>query len=107
MTEGELRTVRGRRVAMIYQDPMSSLNPLMTIGAQLMEVPMVHGGVGRNAAHELALGILGEVDLPDPEWLMARYPHQLSGRTTAARRHRDGAHLQACAPDHGRADDGA
>ena len=79
MTEGELRTVRGRRVAMIYQDPMSSLNPLMTIGAQLMEVPMVHGGVGRNAAHELALGILGEVDLPDPEWLMARYPHQLSG----------------------------
>ena len=79
MTEGELRTVRGRRVAMIYQDPMSSLNPLMTIGAQLMEVPMVHGGVGRNAAHELALGILGEVDLADPEWLMARYPHQLSG----------------------------
>ena len=79
MTEGELRTVRGRRVAMIYQDPMSSLNPLMTIGAQLMEVPMVHGGVGRNAAHELALGILGEVDLPDSEWLMARYPHQLSG----------------------------
>ena len=66
MTEGELRTVRGRRVAMIYQDPMSSLNPLMTIGAQLMEVPMVHGGVGRNAAHELALGILGEVDLPIP-----------------------------------------
>ena len=79
MTEGELRTVRGRRVAMIYQDPMSSLNPLMTIGAQLMEVPMLHGGVGRNAAHELASGILGEVDLPDPEWLMARYPHQLSG----------------------------
>ena len=79
MTEGELRAVRGRRVAMIYQDPMSSLNPLMTIGAQLMEVPMIHGGVGRNAAHELALGILGEVDLPDPEWLIARYPHQLSG----------------------------
>ena len=79
MTGGELRTVRGRRVAMIYQDPMSSLNPLMTIGAQLIEVPMVHGGVGRNAAHELALGILGEVDLPDSEWLMARYPHQLSG----------------------------
>ena len=79
MTEGELRAVRGRRVAMIYQDPMSSLNPLMTIGAQLMEVPMIHGGAGRDAAHELASGILGEVDLPDPEWLMARYPHQLSG----------------------------
>ena len=79
MSERELRAVRGRRVAMIYQDPMSSLNPLMTIGAQLMEVPMIHGGVGRNAAHELALGILGEVDLPDPEWMMARYPHQLSG----------------------------
>ena len=79
MTERELRAVRGRRVAMIYQDPMSSLNPLMTIGAQLMEVPMIHTGVGRGAAHELALGILGEVDLPDPEWLMARFPHQLSG----------------------------
>ena len=79
MSERELRAVRGRRVAMIYQDPMSSLNPLMTIGAQLMEVPMIHDGVGRNAAHELALGILGEVDLPDPEWMMARYPHQLSG----------------------------
>ena len=79
MTERELRAIRGRRVAMIYQDPMSSLNPLMTIGAQLMEVPMIHTGVGRDAAHELALGILGEVDLPDPEWLMARYPHQLSG----------------------------
>ena len=79
MSERELRAVRGRRVAMIYQDPMSSLNPLMTIGAQLMEVPMIHDGVGRNAAHELALAILGEVDLPDPEWMMARFPHQLSG----------------------------
>ena len=79
MSERELRAVRGRRVAMIYQDPMSSLNPLMTIGDQLMEVPMIHAGAGRSAAHELALGILGEVDLPDPEWLMARYPHQLSG----------------------------
>ena len=79
MSERELRAIRGRRVAMIYQDPMSSLNPLMTIGAQLMEVPIIHAGVGRNAAHELALGILGEVDLPDPGWLMARYPHQLSG----------------------------
>ena len=79
MTEGELRAVRGRRVAMIYQDPMSSLNPLMTIGAQLMEVPMIHDDVSRQAAHDLALEILGEVDLPDPDWLMARYPHQLSG----------------------------
>ena len=40
---------------------------------------MIHGGVGRHAARELAVGMLGEVDLPDPEWLMARYPHQLSG----------------------------
>ena len=84
MSERELRAVRGRRVAMIYQDPMSSLNPLMTIGAQLMEVPMIHDGVGRNAAHELALGILGEVDLPDPEWMMARFPHQLSGGSSSA-----------------------
>ena len=79
MSERELRAIRGRRVAMIYQDPMSSLNPLMTIGAQLMEVPIIHAGVGRGAAHGLAREILGEVDLPDPEWLMERYPHQLSG----------------------------
>src|SRR5207302_1757814 len=49
---GALRAVRGRRIAMVYQDPMASLNPVMTVGRQLMEVPMIHEGVGAAAAHD-------------------------------------------------------
>jgi len=60
-----LRAVRGRQIAMIYQDPMSSLNPVMTIGRQLMEVPMIHEGIDADAARERALAMLDEVKLPD------------------------------------------
>ena len=74
-----LRAVRGRRVAMVYQDPMSSLNPVMTIGRQLMEVPMLHEGAGAGTARERTLEMLREVELPDPASLFDRYPHQLSG----------------------------
>ncbi len=79
MREDELRGIRGRRIAMIYQDPMSSLNPVMTVGRQLMEVPMVHEGVGAGEARGRALRMLAEVHLPDPESVLERYPHQLSG----------------------------
>jgi len=79
MSEAELRQVRGRRIAMVYQDPMSSLNPVMTIGRQLMEVPMLHDAVGADEAHRRALTMLGEVNFADPEAIMRRYPHQLSG----------------------------
>jgi peptide/nickel transport system ATP-binding protein len=75
----ELRMLRGRRIAMIYQDPMSSLNPVMTIGRQLMEVPMIHESVGPEEARARALAMLGEVHLPDPAAMLERYPHQLSG----------------------------
>jgi peptide/nickel transport system ATP-binding protein len=77
--EDELRRIRGRRIAMVYQDPMSSLNPVMTVGRQLMEVPMLHEGVGAAEARRRALTMLAEVNLPDPENVLARSPHQLSG----------------------------
>jgi len=79
LSEGELRALRGARVAMVYQDPLSSLNPVMPIGRQLMEVPLLHRTRNREGARELALRALAEVELPDPEALMTRYPHQLSG----------------------------
>jgi peptide/nickel transport system ATP-binding protein len=79
MTEGQLRAMRGRRVAMVYQDPMASLNPVMTVGRQLMEVPMIHEGAGERAARARALAMLAEVKLPDGERMLERYPHQLSG----------------------------
>jgi peptide/nickel transport system ATP-binding protein len=77
--EDELRRIRGRRIAMVYQDPAASLNPVMTVGRQLMEVPMIHGGVGAVEARDRALRMLAEVNLPDPESVLGRYPHQLSG----------------------------
>ena len=79
LSDAELRRVRGNRVAMIYQDPMSSLNPVMTVGEQLMEVPLLHGVTDRAVAFQRAVAMLGEVRLPDAEAMMARYPHQLSG----------------------------
>ena len=75
----ELRRIRGRRIAMIYQDPMASLNPVMTVGRQLMEVPMTHEGVTSGEARRRALRMLAEVKIPDPEVVLGRYPHQLSG----------------------------
>src|SRR5205814_3302462 len=79
MTVSELRAMRGRRVAMVYQDPMASLNPVMTVGRQLMEVPMLHEGLDTASARARALAMLREVKLADPEAVMDRYPHQLSG----------------------------
>ena len=79
LTPEELRAMRGRRVAMVYQDPMASLNPVMTVGRQLMEVPMLHEGVGEGEARARALDMLAEVKLLDGESMLARYPHQLSG----------------------------
>ena len=74
-----LRALRGHRLAMVYQDPMSSLNPVMTIGRQLVEVPLLHGSRDRAAAMARARQVLTEVELADPDGVMARYPHQLSG----------------------------
>jgi peptide/nickel transport system ATP-binding protein len=79
MSAEELRKIRGGRMAMVYQDPMSSLNPVMPVGRQLMEVPMIHQNASQAEARRRALEMLGEVNLPDPESVFDRYPHQLSG----------------------------
>ena len=79
MSEAELRKIRGSRMAMVYQDPMSSLNPVIPVGRQLMEVPIIHQGADEKEARRRALHMLQEVNLPDPESVFDRYPHQLSG----------------------------
>ena len=78
-TDEQLRAIRGRRVAMVYQEPMSALNPVKTIGAQLAEVPRRHLGASRAEARELSATMLENVKLPDPLAMLKRYPHQLSG----------------------------
>ncbi len=79
MSQSELRGLRGSEIAMIYQEPMASLNPAMRVGAQLAEVPMIHAGMGRTAAMALARQIVHDVRLPDPDRILKSYPHQLSG----------------------------
>ncbi|KIC11236.1 ABC transporter ATP-binding protein [Leisingera sp. ANG-M1] len=79
MSAEELRDIRGNEIAMIYQEPMASLNPAMKIGKQLMEVPMIHEGVSEKEAYARALEVVTDVRLPDPERMLNSFPHQLSG----------------------------
>lgn len=79
MSDEELRDLRGSEIAMIYQEPMASLNPAMKIGKQLMEVPMIHEGMSEKDAYEMAIEIVESVRLPDPARIMNSFPHQLSG----------------------------
>ncbi len=79
MSAAELRDIRGNEIAMIYQEPMASLNPAMRIGKQLIEVPMIHEGISESEAWARALEVVRDVKLPDPERIMRSYPHQLSG----------------------------
>ena len=79
MSDEELRHIRGSEIAMIYQEPMASLNPAMKIGAQLAEVPMIHSGMTKADAWKLARQIVADVRLPDPDRIINAYPHQLSG----------------------------
>ena len=80
MAPEALRRLRGSDIAMVYQEPMAALNPSMTIGRQLMEVPLHHdAGCSRTEAWQRGLDKLAEVRLSDAERIMAAYPHQLSG----------------------------
>ncbi|MHA6262055.1 dipeptide ABC transporter ATP-binding protein [Arenibacterium sp. CAU 1754] len=79
MSEEELRDIRGSEIAMIYQEPMASLNPAMKIGKQLMEVPMIHQGMSESEAYDRALQVVTDVKLPDPKRILNSFPHQLSG----------------------------
>ncbi len=79
LTDTEMRRIRGNRIAMIFQDPATSLNPLFTIGEQIKDVLRAHRGSGRGGAKALAIELLADVGLPDPAQMMSVYPHQLSG----------------------------
>lgn len=79
MKERELDEIRGGDMAMIFQDAISSLNPVFTIGNQLIEAVRAHSSVGRKEAREEALGLLQRVGLSEPELVLERYPYALSG----------------------------
>ncbi|KWX08683.1 peptide ABC transporter ATPase, partial [Carbonactinospora thermoautotrophica] len=79
MTDDQLRRMRGRDFAMVFQDPMTSLNPVIPIGLQVTEVLERHRGMSRGEAAEEARRLLGRVGIPDPARRLKEYPHQLSG----------------------------
>jgi peptide/nickel transport system ATP-binding protein len=79
MSPEELRAIRGNEIAMIYQEPMASLNPAMKVAGQLMEVPLLHDKTSREEAWNRSRAMLAAVRLPDPDRIMNSYPHQLSG----------------------------
>jgi peptide/nickel transport system ATP-binding protein len=74
-----LRELRGNRMAMVYQDPGSSLNPSLTVGRQIVEVYRFHRGMAKGEASEAAASMLDTVQIPDPARILHRYPHELSG----------------------------
>jgi oligopeptide/dipeptide ABC transporter ATP-binding protein len=75
----EMRQIRGNEIAMIFQEPMTSLNPVYTIGSQICEAVILHQGVGKSEAKERAAEMLGRVGIPNPGKTLEDYPHQLSG----------------------------
>jgi peptide/nickel transport system ATP-binding protein/oligopeptide transport system ATP-binding protein len=79
MGERELRALRGNDIGVVFQDPMTSLNPVFTVGYQLMEPLRVHMGLSRAAARVRAAELLALVGIPDPEARLRAYPHQFSG----------------------------
>ncbi|MFI5614820.1 ATP-binding cassette domain-containing protein [Amycolatopsis sp. NPDC051903] len=79
LSEKDLRRIRGNDVAMVFQDPMTSLNPVKRVGAQVAEVVRRHQGASRSEAARAAVSALSEAGIPDAEGRAAQYPHQLSG----------------------------
>ncbi len=79
LSEGQMRRIRGKRIGMIFQEPMTSLNPVFRIGEQVAEVLRQHEGLSRKAARDRTLELLDQVGLPRPKQLIDSYPHQLSG----------------------------
>jgi peptide/nickel transport system ATP-binding protein len=79
LSEPEMRRVRGNAIAMIFQEPMSSLNPVFTVGNQIAEAVRLHQGLSRRAARERAIEMLRVVEIPEAEHRVDDYPHQLSG----------------------------
>ena len=79
MPDAEIRSIRGGRMSMIFQEPMSALNPSMRIDRQMMETIMLHTNKSKEEARSHAAAMLGKVGIPDPPRVLKNYPHQLSG----------------------------
>ena len=79
LSQRQMRRIRGNDIAMIFQEPMTSLNPVYTVGDQITEVLRLHRGMGREEARGRAVEMLARVRIPDPEQRVDEYPHQLSG----------------------------
>ncbi len=79
LPESEMRALRGNRISMIFQEPMTSLNPVLTIGSQICETLMLHQGLARRAALARAVEMLALVRIPEPQRRVRQYAHQLSG----------------------------
>jgi peptide/nickel transport system ATP-binding protein len=79
LSEAELRSIRGNEIAMIFQDPLSSLHPFFKVGAQLVEAVRVHQDVSKGVARARAIELLGLVGIPDPRGRVDAYPHEFSG----------------------------
>ena len=79
LTENEMQNVRGNEIGMIFQDPMTSLNPVLTVGTQIMEPLMKHKKMTKQEAHDKAIQMLNLVGIPSPESRIKQYPHEFSG----------------------------
>lgn len=79
ISDNEIRKIRGKRIAMIFQDPMTSLNPFMKISKQMMEITMLHLGFSRSKAYQHAVKMLETVGIPDARTRVDNYPHEFSG----------------------------
>ncbi len=79
LSDDEMRRIRGNEIAMIFQEPMVALNPVFTIGEQIMEAILLHQDVDKKTAREMAIDMLKKVGIPEPEKRVDEYPHELSG----------------------------
>ena len=79
VSEREIRKIRGKEIALIFQEPVAALNPVFTVGAQISEAIRVHNRIGRKEAMAEAVRLLGLVQIPDPRRRIHEYPHQMSG----------------------------
>jgi peptide/nickel transport system ATP-binding protein len=79
LSDREMRSIRGNDISMIFQEPMTSLNPVLTVGRQLGETLRLHEGISKRAAERRAVEMLALVGIPEPRQRMRQYPHQLSG----------------------------
>ncbi|MCM2293131.1 ABC transporter ATP-binding protein [Allorhizobium sp. BGMRC 0089] len=79
LSEGEMRAIRGREIAMIFQDPMTAMTPVYSVGTQIIEQIRVHEKLSKKAARDRAIELLAAVGIPNPKAAVDRYPHELSG----------------------------